>query len=113
MANNGCYHLVGENTFTDIILGQGGEVCEAPTTQQQIAVQPGDVVGFYQSHDNGGNRGIQIHEGYSRESVWYQVNPQPLTNQQCTYSVGLDGILQTFTEHAPILAVTIGMWGHE
>ena len=100
---------MGENTFRDIILGPGGEVCESPPPDEQIMVQPGDVVGFYQTHDNGGNRGIQIHQGYSQEKVWSQVDPQPTGDQQCRFPVGPGRVLQSFTEHAPILSVTIGI----
>lgn len=109
-ANNGCYSLVGENTFYAIILGSGGLVCETPNPGDEILVRPGDVVGFHAVHNEGGTKGIQIQDTYTDESVWYQVDAIPTGDPQCVYSVGYGNTrtLQTFTNHAPILSVTLG-----
>lgn len=57
---NTCYSQVGNNTFNRITLGEGGLVCESPRVGEEIAVRPGDVVGFYGVHKKGGTRGIQF-----------------------------------------------------
>ena len=111
VADDGCYSLVGENTFRDISLGEGGLVCEVPAPGEEVAVRPGDVVGFYVQHDGGGDRGIQIEETYSNEEVWFQQDPvvdAPANNPACAYQVGVNNTLQTFTNRAPILSVTVG-----
>ena len=109
--SDGCYSLVGDNEFLDIDLGRGGLVCEAPrTAQEEISVQPGDVVGFQGFHRRGGNRGIQISTEYTDESVWHAVNPSATGNPQCMYPVGTGNgrVLQSFNNNAPILSVTVG-----
>lgn len=101
-----CYRLVGENAFRDISLGL---VCESQETGDEIAVQPGDVVGFYISHESGGERGVQIDDGYESESVWYGERLMPSGGSQYVGGTGRDdGSLQQFTNHAPILSVTLG-----
>lgn len=101
-----CYKLVGNNSFSSIILGTGGLVCESAQLEEEIRVQPGDVVGLYVEHREGGNRGIQKDDTISRESVWYQEIPKPSGGDLC---VGQESgrILQTFSDNAPILSVTI------
>ena len=107
MSQSGCYSLVGENTFDEI--PPDGEVCLSPPVDQQVRVQPGDVVGFYQSADNERSQEVQVHTDYNEEEVWYQTNPRPAEpGSQCSLHVGRDGTLSTFTEHAPIISVSVG-----
>ena len=105
-----CYQLVGENTFHHISVGGSGLVCEIPAVGDEIAVRPGDVVGFYTSHGSEGRRGVQIDDSYESESVWYGERLAPSGDSQCVGSTaGSDNdTLQLFTNHAPILSVTLG-----
>ena len=106
---DGCYRLVGENTFHEIDLEDGGLVCESPELGTEIPVQPGDVVGFHIDHESGpGNRGIQLDDSYSTERVWFQENATPTGESGCMFPVGDGRTLRMFTNHAPILSVTLG-----
>jgi len=81
----------------------------SPSVNQQVKVQPGDVVGFYQSPDNERNQEVQVDTGYQQEEVWYQIIPRPAQlSHHCTLRVGSDRNLSTSSEHAPILSVTVG-----
>lgn len=108
----GCYSLVGENPFYEIDLGSGGLVCQSPEAGEEVRVQPGDVVGFYVVHREGGERGIQIAEDYDNESVWYGVGMDLQSKESwCLHTPGGgtgSPSLQRFTNHAPILSITLG-----
>ena len=105
--SSGCYSLVGENAFSRIDLGEGGLVCEAPPAGSEIRVQPGDVVGFHVTHARGGDKGVQLDGSFDSEMVWYDVDAQPSGDSQCVGSES-GRTLQSFTNHAPILSVSLG-----
>lgn len=115
VSSSGCYDLVGENAFLGVDLGERGLVCEAPPAGEGISFRPGDVVGFRVDHKDEGDRGVQIQdgEGYSSEEVWYQEGAaMPTGDPGCMYPVGEGRTLQTFTNHAPVLSVTVGQSTH-
>ncbi len=111
--SSGCYSLVGQNAFRGIDIGDGGLMCEPAPAGSEIRVQPGDVVGFHSTHADGGDRGVQLDDSVESERVWYARDAQPSGDPQCVYSVGSQSgrILQSFTNHAPILSVTLGESG--
>lgn len=53
----------------------------------KISVQPGDVVGLYMVHEEGGVKGI-LDDAYTDELVWYNLDPTPSGDPRCPYPVG-------------------------
>lgn len=47
VAVDGCYGLVGENSFEDITATSDGLVSQTPEPSSIIGVSPGDVIGYY------------------------------------------------------------------
>ena len=110
---DGCYSLVGENRFTSIRLGGGGLVSETPETSSVIAVQPGDVMGYYTlSRNDPQNRkteGIRMVNRFS-DSVWYHTGSIDIDRApNCPYPVGTqsNGVLMSSTNAAPVLSVSL------
>ena len=115
MNSDGCYGLVGENTFTNITLS-GCLVSVTPEPTNIITVQPGDVVGFYAVVGNArSSDGIQLDTSFTGESVWYHRNTDndPLTTRGeisvCPFPAGSqsDKVLKSFTNAAPMLSVDL------
>lgn len=107
--SDGCYSLVGENRFTSISL-QTGVIRETPLVPQQIAVQPGDIVGFrLEGEYPSANPGVVLDSSYSNESVWYGnidgITPGP---SNCPYPVGSIGRLRTSTNLGPVILASLG-----
>lgn len=121
---DGCYSMVGEDFYPDIQLGEFGLVNRTLEPASYLQVQPGDVVGYYQTRRGGENvpEGI-LHErdrteGGDRtaegddEEVWYfsntLQNPIISGGLSCPITVGPGRILSSFTDSSPILHVEIG-----
>ena len=68
-----CYKQVNQNLFSNVILGGSGEVNEEVSPSEYIAVEPGDVVGFYVVSQSGGDEGIQLKqsENFMDNVVWF------------------------------------------
>ena len=112
----GCYQLMGQDDYDDIPLGAGGLVDRALQPEQYIAVQPGDVLGYYMSNDNRENNdeeGIElITDG--NEVLWYFTNTLEdfflIGPPQCLVMVGINGTLPNFSNSAPVFNVEIGRY---
>ena len=111
MDDNGCYSMVGENRFPRIMLGEGGLVSETPEPSNIIAVQPGDVVGYYTLAGNG-NGGIQLDRSNSDDIVWYhKQNVSNCASDNCPNpGTQPEVMLISSTNAAPVLSVSIGKW---
>ena len=119
---NGCYTLVGYNTFNKVGTFAEGLVRAVILEEDYITVNPGDVVGLYASGSNntGGEAGprIRLDESYTNETIWYHVNTPsiPLTygSNPCYFSTGKesDRTLRSLTNMAPVLSVNMGKWIH-
>ena len=107
---SGCYSLVGSN-FVDN--GNPGSVhnvrrcvvLDVPENEQ-ITVEPGDVVGFHSTYaveSDGG--GVELDEG-ADHVVWYSSQNSPDTNPVCT---GVSGDLSSQRNSgAPVITAMIG-----
>ena len=90
-----------------------------PLPQNRIPFQPGDVLGFYVEStrvSNAGSRGVVILNdrivpgdgGFRTEEVWHaNIAHYTPSNPACPYVVGsYYGILNTFTNAAPVISVS-------
>ena len=112
----GCYSLVGSNRFTSVSLVNQVAVV-TPLPQDTIEFQPGDVLGFYVENADGNDGGVVIlsdsgeqgDDGYETEEVWYaDVSNAVIGDGNCPYPVGTSGVLNTFTNAAPVISVSNG-----
>ena len=111
----GCYSLVGNNRFISITVS-GGVAIVTPSPQDYILFQPGDVLGFYVEDAksiNFSTPGVVLRTSPSyltSEIVWFaSLNHDATTSQNggCPYSVGSDGVLNTLTQAAPVISISI------
>ncbi len=116
----GCYDLVGYNF---IARGMGGVgalqrciVLEDIPPEDQIRVEPGDVVGFHTEHIKNGDTssgGAQLDTARTDVTVWYLLGgdtaamPGPPT---CRFRVGPGpelGRLMSSTNHPPVITARV------
>ena len=107
---SGCYSLVGNNKFVSLTLS-GALAKATPSPEDYIQFNPGDVLGFYVGQANEGLRresnGIVIRTYPNRltsESVRYaSIAPTIVSSQgqDCPYTAGRDGDLNSLTLAAP------------
>ena len=111
----GCYNLVGNNRFTSVSV-RGGVAVVSPSPQDYIHFQSGDVLGFYvkdATSSTNPNPGVVILTSPSRfisESVWLaSIAGTAKTSQSgdCPYSVGSSGVLNTLSQAAPVISISI------
>ncbi len=115
----GCYDLVGYNF---IAWGMGGEgeldhciVLEDIPPEDQIQVEPGDVVGFRIEHFRNGDRdngGPQLVTDRTDVTVWYLMGQDMATGPQttCRFCVGPGpelGRLVSSTDHPPVITAHV------
>ncbi len=110
---DGCYSLVGFNFVNNGVAANVHNVrscivIDVPENDQVI-VEPGDVVGFYTDHDDG-TGGVELDEGaqFANLEVWYRFSEPDLeANALC---VGNGEDLPTLqTGGAPVITAVIGM----
>ena len=123
METDGCYSLVGSNTFSGVTVDQNGLVSGIPAEADMVYVAAGDTIGYYtivESISTGAELDegrIKLDDSYHDESVWYHTNTDedPLIHgsEPCVFPIGANGngILNDFTASAPILTLAIG-WYH-
>ena len=109
----GCYSLVGNNRFTSISLSNEQAIV-TPSPQDYIQFQTGDVLGFYVEVARDDNDGVVVldDDSFTSELVWYaSIVPSMATSQNgdCPYSVGSSGVLNTLTQAAPVISISIGI----
>ena len=114
----GCYSLVGNNTFTSVSLSKQIAVV-TPLPQERIDFQPGDVLGFRLKNTEKNDGGVVLlkdsateRDGdYETEEVWHaDFNSLTFGTGECQLAVGsqLGGGLNTFTNAAPVISVGYG-----
>ena len=112
----GCYSLVGNNRFTSIPL-RNLAARVTPSPQDYIQFRPGDVLGVYVEEARQIDDGVIVLTSYDRstdftsELVWYaSIAPTMATsqNEDCPYSVGSNGVLNTTIRGAPVISASIG-----
>ena len=115
---DGCYSLVGSNFVDNGAPGnvhnvRACVVIDVPE-DEQVIVEPGDVVGFYSDHVIGnGNGGVELDEGtqYENLEVWYRSisNPSQSDLEANSLCVGVGEDLSTQrTGDAPVITAVIG-----
>ena len=107
----GCYSLVGNNRFTSISMS-GGVAIVTPSPQNYILFQPGDVLGFYVEDAKSSHHGVVLRNSsrLTSELVWFaSITGTAKTSQNgdCPYSVGSSGVLNTLTQAAPVISLSI------
>ena len=110
------FSLIGSNVQRNLRPSRSCVTVTVPV-DEQIAVEPGDVVGFYFSHTNPRRRmepaGVQVDNNAAGIDIWYE-DGSPLcsldSNPQssCALSIGAAGDLRLRTTGAPIITVEIG-----
>ena len=105
----GEYSLVGENRFTSIIFDISLPISVTPEPTNMISVRPGDVVGFYQIHEErlDQDNGIEMDLSYSNtRQLWFETSaPQ---GPRSTVRAGNGGTLLWSTNAGPILSISLG-----
>ncbi len=113
---NDCYSLVDSNFVNDGVAAtvhnvRSCIVIDVPENDQVI-VEPGDVVGFYTNHD-GGTGGVELDEGvqYTNLEVWYRSlsNPSQSELEANPLCVGNGNNLPTLRPGgAPVITAVVG-----
>ena len=113
----GCYDMVGSNFLNDGQPGvTGGNIdhCVALTDirpEDQIQVQPGDVVGFFAIQYRDGEQrdgGVQLNTAIDTVTVWNTVGLNIADPDTCPYQIGGDGNLASSSSAAPVITVQVG-----
>jgi len=109
---DGCYSMVGENVFSNIIIGEDRSINVNPEPSNIISARPGDVLGYYTISNRNINDGIQLHEDLNNEEVWYHTNNDEdslmFRGMECPFPVGLNGVLTASTSLGPIISPMLG-----
>ena len=114
----GCYRLIGENSVSKRPDNQ--QVILDVVQEEQLQIQPGDVVGLYADHlntnqEDNKNGGIELDEGIDTVTVWYRrMNSSVDDRGSCGVTIqdgggGLDRV----TVAAPIVTAVVGEWVSE
>ena len=116
VANDGCYSLVASYLVESISLVQDSEVVArvTPSPNNQLPIQPGDVLGFYvESIGNGSgdhDNGVVLlnNDGFSNELIWH-ASITALTSSigSCPYPVGSTRLLSSPTSAAPVISIAV------
>ncbi len=114
--DGGCYNNVGTNQFEGIQLSDNMILANV-TTENQIEVMPGDVIGYtLQREDNLESEfGILLSnkDSYQNESMWYVTPSEGREQTQCLQSATkvsntTAGTLSQFNNIGPIITAHIG-----
>jgi hypothetical protein len=103
--------LVGENRFPQVTLSNGGLVSETPQPTNEIAVRPGDVLGYFVSSSvatSGQTEGIQMDPDSINNVVFFADLTGDTGPEACPVSVGSMGTLTSSINAAPVISVDIG-----
>ena len=112
---SGCYSMVGENSFRNVVLMDHYRLRERPEPSDIITVQPGDVVGYYVvfTGEIELDNGVLLDNRYSTNAVWYHTgtDTDPIISggPKCPFPVGTgsDRSLKSRTNAAPLLSMSI------
>lgn len=113
---DGCFALVGENILSDGTAAEDGLISKIPEPDDIISVSPGDVVGYYSQSGSEGDTTsateILLDRTYVDETVWYHTNtkrdPLITSSLKCPFPVGLNKMLGSHTNAAPVLSIDMG-----
>ena len=116
----GCYDMVGSNFLDDgdpsSVAGGDIDHCLVLTDippEDQIQVQPGDVVGFYAIQYRDGDQrdgGVQLNTAIDTVTVWNAEDLTILDQNTCPYRIGGDGNLASSSTAAPVITAQVGMF---
>ena len=105
-----CYNLVGSNLIENGRPDGGCIVYDVPV-EEQVLVQPGDVVGFFSDNVNRDDDedGVQVVESRQDVVVHYRErNTIPATDpESCMFAVGPNQI-DSSTVAAPVITAVVG-----
>ena len=104
-----CYSLVGSNLIEDGRPVDGCIMYDVPV-EEQVLVQPGDVVGFFSDIVNrDDNNGVQVVESRDDVVVHYRERDTiPATDpESCMFVVG-SGQIDSSTVAAPVITAIVG-----
>ena len=110
--STGCYSLVGNNRFNHVPLTNGVASALTPLANEMITFQPGDVLGFYIESASSlpDSRGVVLltDREYQSELVWFaDLNNVIIGNLACPFPVGPSGILDSSTNAAPVISLSV------
>ncbi len=105
-----CYAWVGTNIILDTVAREDGRITMAVPEDNEIPVEPGDVVGLYVEPLDG-QGGVQLDRSNASSSVtvWYKDGQIAVTDPgMCRLSVGEGTILGFSKAAAPVLTAVVG-----
>ncbi len=85
-------------------------VLEDIPPEEQISVEPGDVVGFYSEHENKGevsDGGVQLDTDRMDVTVWYNSGPRLAGGSSCQLRVGYEDSLNTQDHRPPVITAQV------
>ena len=108
---------MGNNRFTSVSAPSGITVV-TPSPRDYIGFQSGDVLGFYVEDviSSAYSPGVVVlisPSQFTSESVWFASIAGTAKNSQngdCPYSVGSNGVLNTLTQAAPVISISISKY---
>ncbi len=113
----GCYDFVGQNYLENGMPGQNGPldhcvVLEDISPEEQISVEPGDVVGFYSVHEEedgtASDGGVQLDTGRMDVTVWYNSGLIVASETtSCRLRVGDEYSLNTQDNRPPVITAQV------
>ncbi len=115
-ADDGCYYMVGQDSYENIVLleGTGGLVNRTVPQPSQLTVQPGDVVGFFVSALGQNDGSIQFNQnaelGFDEEQAWFNEVFLMTAGDTCPFPIGPGRVLSGSIRAAPVLSLDIGMY---
>ena len=116
VANDGCYSLVANYLEESISLVQDSEEVArvTPSPNNQLPIQPGDVLGFYVesigSGDSDHDNGVVLlnKDGFSNELIWHaSITALTSSSGSCPYPVGSSRVLGETTRAAPVISIAV------
>ena len=107
----GCYALVGNNRLQRATPADNQITLEVPE-EEQIQVQPRDVMGFYIQHLGGRSGGIQLlaSVGADSVSVWHAGEIMSTDTGTCRLSVGEGGTLSSMIDRKPVVTAVVSKY---
>ena len=112
MSEDGCYSLVGENSYSSITYSGGGTV-SVSIDPPYIVAQAEDVIGYYTNFRFDSNQGIQLedHHHFERNLIWYlpfsTTDNIAQNNTNCPFPVssGSNRVLTSSKNAAPAIRI--------
>ena len=106
------FSLIGSNSGRNLRPSSSRCVTLDVSENEQIEIEPGDVVGFYFEHSRRNRGGVEVDDSAVGVTTWYEEEAEstcPLDSDTCELSIGTTGNLQSSeTGGAPVITAAVG-----